>query len=72
MPSLVDFQNVSVPVPLGATTPIPVTAARRGCAALIVSSPSGRVMTTADWKPPNPLPTESTLFSVRSRATRGT
>lgn len=30
MPSLVDFQKVSVLEPLGATTPIPVMAARRG------------------------------------------
>lgn len=40
MPSLVDFQKVSVLAPLGAITPIPVTAARRGWGSLIVSSPS--------------------------------
>lgn len=40
MPSRVDFQKVSVLVPLGATTPIPVMAARRGRDALIVTSPS--------------------------------
>ena len=33
------FQKVSVLAPLGATTPIPVTAARRGLGSLIVSSP---------------------------------
>ncbi len=36
------------------------------------TSSFGRVMTTADWKPPKPLPTESTLRSFRSRATLGT
>ncbi len=30
------------------------------------------VRTTADWKPPKPLPTDSTVRSVRSRAVRGT
>ena len=40
MPSLVDFQKASVLAPLGATTPMPVTTARRACGALIVSSPS--------------------------------
>lgn len=36
------------------------------------TSSFGRVMTTADWNPPKPLPTESTLRSFRPRATRGT
>lgn len=36
------------------------------------TSSFGRVMTTADWNPPNPLPTESTLRSLRPRAVRGT
>ena len=65
MPSLVDFQNVSVLAPLGATTPMPVTTARRGRSVAHRVLPLGRVMTTADWNPPNPLPTESTLRSFR-------
>ncbi|CAM5363749.1 hypothetical protein SHIRM173S_00240 [Streptomyces hirsutus] len=34
--------------------------------------PPGPVSSTADWKPPNPLPTESTFLSFRGRAVRGT
>lgn len=34
--------------------------------------PPGPVRSTADWKPPNPLPTESTFLSFRGRASRGT
>ncbi|GAA4945360.1 hypothetical protein GCM10023238_09500 [Streptomyces heliomycini] len=34
--------------------------------------PPGPDSSTADWKPPNPLPTESTWFSFRGRAVRGT
>lgn len=34
--------------------------------------PPGSVRSTADWNPPNPLPTESTFRSFRGRAVRGT
>ncbi len=34
--------------------------------------PAGPVRRTADWNPPKPLPTESTLSSLRERAVRGT
>lgn len=34
--------------------------------------PPGPVRSTADWNPPNPLPTESTFLSFRGRAVRGT
>ncbi len=72
MPSLTVFQKASVPTPLGATTPMPVTTARRGLRVAHRVLPLGLVRTTADWNPPKPLPTESTLRSFRSRATRGT
>jgi hypothetical protein len=38
MPSWVDFQKASVPTPLGAMTPMPVTTVFRACRELIVSS----------------------------------
>lgn len=38
MPSWVDFQKASVPAPLGAMTPMPVTTVCRSCRELIASS----------------------------------
>ena len=65
-PASVAFQNSSVPRPLGAVIPRPVTTA-----VVMTVLLSGRASTMALWNPPNPLPTLSTTSVCCSRATSG-
>ena len=84
-PACVAFHQASVPMPLGATTPMPVTTTRRSADgrlvygrgaprlhhALTCLSSGGRERTIADWKPPKPLPVERATSTPAMRASLG-